>query len=284
GRLYLHDMPQASLLGDLWLYALFHFRLFSQFLADAHTGALPNYSFIEPRYFTDLFLNNIPNDEHPPHNVLYGEQLIAAVYNAVRSSPCWKQTLLIITYDEHGGCYDHVPPPAAIPPDPNSQYGYAFDTYGVRVPAVIVSPYVPPGSKIRPLRNVDGNLYPFDHTSIIATVRKLFPTLGGKLTDRDEKAPDLLSALSLTFPANDGPPRVDADRAKAPVSELQTRANAPPNGVQAALSAAATILPKQPPAITNDVPLPVPIPPNPHATVATAHANVTARISLFLGQ
>jgi phospholipase C len=114
-RVYFHDMPQSLLLKDIWLYALFHYRFFHQFLADAHSGSLPNYSFIEPRYFTDLFKNLIPNDEHPPHNVVYGEQLIAAVYNALRSSPCWKRTLLIITYDEHGGCFDHVPPPAATP-------------------------------------------------------------------------------------------------------------------------------------------------------------------------
>ncbi len=184
------------LLKDIWLYALSHYRLFDQFLADAHTGSLPNYSFIEPRYFTDLFKSFIPNDEHPPHNVLYGEQLIAAVYNAVRSSPCWKKTLLIITYDEHGGCYDHVPPPKATPPDGliANPLKFDFDTYGVRVPAVIISPYIPPGSKVRPVPAADGSTTPFDHTSIIKTVRELF-ALGGKLTARDDGGTEFIECL-----------------------------------------------------------------------------------------
>jgi phospholipase C len=281
-RVYFHDMPQSGLLRDIWLYALFHFKGFHQFLADAHTGSLPNYSFIEPRYFTDLFLNNIPNDEHPPHNVVYGEQLIAAVYNAVRSSPCWKSTLLIITCDEHGGCYDHVPPPAAVPPDPYNQYGFGFDRYGVRVPAVIVSPYVPPGSKIRPPPNADGNTYPFDHTSIIATVRNLFG-LGAPLTARDAIAPDLLAALSLAVPANDGPPNIDPSLIEPAIAELQTRADASPNGVQRSLSAAAATLPTNPPATEEDIPDPASMPPNQYPTVATAQANATARTNLFLG-
>ncbi|HEY6923981.1 MAG TPA: alkaline phosphatase family protein, partial [Steroidobacteraceae bacterium] len=147
-RVYFHDMPQSLLLKDIWPYAISHFRPFGQFLADAHTGSLPNYSFIEPRYFANLFTNHNPNDQHPPHNILYGEQLIAQVYNALRGSSCWSRTLFIITYDEHGGCYDHVPPPDAVSPDDSMEndYDFQFDAYGVRVPAVIVSPYVPPGS------------------------------------------------------------------------------------------------------------------------------------------
>jgi phospholipase C len=283
-RVYFHDMPQASLLGDIWLYALFHFRGFHQFLADAHTGALPDYSFIEPRYFTDLFLNNIPNDEHPPHNVIYGEQLIAAVYNAVRSSPCWKQTLLIITCDEHGGCYDHVAPPAAIPPDQNNQYGFAFDSYGVRVPAVIVSPYIPPGTKVRPTPNADGNTYPFDHTSIIATVRALFLPGDPQLTNRDGKAPTLLPALSLPAPANDGPDSVDASLASPAVSELLTRSSAHPNGMQASLASASAVLPLTPPASDQDVPAPATPTRAAYPSAATAQAAATARTGQFLGQ
>jgi phospholipase C len=281
-RVYFHDMPQSGLLRDIWLYALFHFKFFSQFLADAHTGSLPNYSFIEPRYFSDLFLNRIPNDEHPPHNVIYGEQLIAQVYNAVRSSPCWKTTLLIITYDEHGGCFDHLPPPAATPPDAHNQAGFSFDRYGVRVPAVIISPYVPPGSVVKPSPNADGNTYPFDHTSIIATIRKLFG-LGQKLTERDDKAPDLLSALSLVVPANDGPASIDPGLDESKFPEVQDRADAIPNGMQRSLSAAATTLPTSPPVTPADIPAPASLPTNPYETVATAQANATDRTNLFLG-
>jgi phospholipase C len=276
-RVYFHDMPQASLLGDIWLYAPFHFRGFGQFLADAHVGALPNYSFIEPRYFTDLFLNNIPNDEHPPHNVVYGEQLIAAVYNAVRSSPCWKQTLLIITYDEHGGCFDHVPPPPAVPPDGNSQYGFGFDSYGVRVPAVIISPYIPPGSRVRPPGQT-----PFDHASIISTVRALFLPADSPLTQRDAVAPTLLPSLSLAVPSNDGPASVDATVAQPAVSELEARASSVPNGMQATLSSASVVLPLAPPA--GAVPAPVTPPPKGYPSVAVAQAAATTRTQQFLGQ
>jgi len=282
-RVYFHDMPHSALLGDVWLYALFHFRFFSQFLADAHAGALPSYSFIEPRYFSDLFLNNIPNDEHPPHNVLYGEQLIADVYNALRSSPCWKNTLLIITYDEHGGCYDHVVPPAAVPPDAHGEHGFAFDAYGVRVPAVIVSPYIPPGSRIRPPPSAGGPTYPFDHTSIIATVRELFLPGDPPLTDRDAHAPSLLSALTLPTPSNDGPVVVTASLSQPEPEAVQDRASARPNGMQASLASAAAVLPVTPPAANAAIPAPATPPAVDYATTATAQASATTRTQLFLG-
>ena len=123
-RIYFHDIPQSITLSRLWLDALTHFRFFKQdFARDAATGNLPAYSFIEPRYFTDMVLGVVPNDQHPPHNVAHGEALIAEVYNAVRSGPGWRNTLLIITYDEHGGCYDHVLPPAAVAPDEKNPDG-----------------------------------------------------------------------------------------------------------------------------------------------------------------
>lgn len=285
-RVYFHDMPQSLLLKDIWLFALSHYRFFDQFLADAHTGSLPNYSFIEPRYFTDLFKSFIPNDEHPPHNVVYGEQLIAAVYNAVRSSPNWKRTLLIITYDEHGGCFDHVPPPPAISPDGviANSFQYNFNTYGVRVPAVIVSPYIPPGTKVRAAPNPDGSITPFDHTSIIKTVRQLF-SLGARFTARDEAAPSLISALKLAAPNNDGPARVDAVLVKPLPAQLTTRAAASPNGMQASLAAAAATLPPIPPKTETDIPASfTPIPLDiPTVTVASAAVGATTRTNLFLG-
>jgi phospholipase C len=278
-RVYFHDMPQSILLQDVWLYALSNYRFFSQFLADAHAGSLPQYSFIEPRYFTDLSRNLLPNDQHPPHNILYGEQLIAQVYNALRSSPCWSRTLFVIVYDEHGGCYDHVPPPAATPPDHAmaNRYGFTFNAYGVRVPAVVISPYVPPGSIIRP-----ASATPFDHTSLIRTVRELFD-LGPPLTARDGVAPSLVPVLSLPGPTNNGPPTVTAKVAAPVPSQVAVRANAAPNGMQAALSAAATILPTVPPAASGKVPDPAQLPVNPHLTVTTAQNNATVRTNQFLG-
>ncbi len=145
-RVYFHDLPQSAVLCELWPSLPFHFRLFeTEFARDAAAGHLPSYSFIEPRYFIDSD-GSPPNDQHPPHDIAHGERLIAAVYNALRNGPGWARTLLLVTYDEHGGCYDHVPPPPATPPGGPYGDGFGFDRYGVRVPAVIVSPMSRPAA------------------------------------------------------------------------------------------------------------------------------------------
>jgi len=164
---------------------------------------LPFYSVIEPAYYLGA-----KNDQHPSKYIGPGEELIATVYNALRSGPRpqWLSTMLIILYDEHGGTYDHVPPPQAVPPDSISTSPFNFDRYGVRVPAVIVSPYIQPQTVLRP---PVGAPFPFDHTSVLATLRKRF-TLGAPLTKRDEVAPDLESVLSLEQPTNLGPERLSA--------------------------------------------------------------------------
>ena len=113
-------------------------------------GLLPSYSFIEPRYFVSRFRDKVPNDQHPPTNLIHGEKLIADVYNALRAGPNWTKTLLIITYDEHGGTFDHASPPSATPPGPPYGDGFTFNRFGARVPAVLISPLIPPGSVIRP--------------------------------------------------------------------------------------------------------------------------------------
>lgn len=236
-RVYFHDFPQSLLLEDILDVAASHYHLFSQFLVDAEAGVLPAYSFIEPNYFANLFTGTPPNDQHPPHDVRYGEKLIADVYNAIRASSCWEKTLLIITYDEHGGCYDHAPPRAAVPPGDGKSApdGFAFDTYGVRVPAVIVTPWILAGSVLAPLADGD---YPFDHTSIIKTVRELFG-IPEPLTDRDAAAPSLLPYLSLAAPFNDGPSAVKPQNVQPGRTEMQNFGNALPNEYLKALGAAA---------------------------------------------
>ena len=119
-----------------------------------NTGDFPRFSFIEPKYFgTDQ------NDDHPPHNIMKGEKLIADTYNALRSNPAlWQSTLLVVVFDEHGGFYDHVPPPVAIPPAPPKPGDeWVFDRLGVRIPAILVSPWVNRGVEHTP----------FDHTSVL---------------------------------------------------------------------------------------------------------------------
>ena len=246
-RIYSHDIPQTMTLAAILSELPDHLYSFEKdFMADAMAGKLPNYSFIEPRYFPNMFLNRMPNDQHPPHDVSFGERLIARCYDALRNGAGWKKTLFIITYDEHGGIYDHVPPPAAVRPDGLMPDGFAFDRYGVRVPAVLVSPWIPPGSIVRPPPE---SRYPFDHTSILSTLRALFG-LGAPLTERDNVAPDLVASLSLATPSNDGPRSLTMPTISASPADLVAAHQAAPNGMQKALAQVAAHLP----AGTTDVP------------------------------
>ena len=151
------------------------FGTYAQFLGDCRNGQLPDYCFIEPNYNdheTEVG-EEIANDQHPDHNVQAGEVFIAAVYNAIKqNSDLWKSTALLITYDEHGGIYDHVPPPACTPDqftasanDTGTGVEFRFDRLGVRVPAVLVSPWIAKGTVVDRV---------FDHASIPATVTKFF--------------------------------------------------------------------------------------------------------------
>ena len=235
-KIYYGDLAQAHALSQLLVLAS-HFHPYTAFLQDAQAGTLPTYSFIEPRYFAGF--TDLPNDQHPPHNVTLGEQLIASTYNALRAGPKWTKTLLIIVYDEHGGCYDHVGPPLATPPGPVTTAPFNFDRYGVRIPAVLVSPYIAQGTKLRPTGNV-----PYDHTSIIATLRKRFPELGGPLTDRDASAPTFDNALTLPAPTNLGPPKVQVVKPVHPTPVDLAKAHAMPvNDMQRALVHLAASLP-----------------------------------------
>jgi phospholipase C len=173
-----------------------NFSPFVQFAADCAAGSLPAYSFIQPR----LIINH--NDMHPPvipnqrvhSSVLAGEVLVREIYDAVRLGPLWDRTLLLITFDEHGGCYDHCPPPRAVPPLANPDYplqdGFGFNRFGVRVPALFISPRVEPGTVVRAMGDA-----PFDHTSVIRSICERWNLEG--LTDRDRAAPDFGHVLTL---------------------------------------------------------------------------------------
>jgi phospholipase C len=130
------------------------------FLEDAAAGSLPSVSWIDPA-FTNFNLLGFPvNDDHPPADIKDGQDLVLAIYDALAAGPQWHRSMLVIVYDENGGFYDHVPPPAAADSEPEM-----FGRYGVRVPAIIVSPWIEPGS-------VSSTL--FDHTSIIKTILQRF--------------------------------------------------------------------------------------------------------------
>jgi phospholipase C len=181
-----------------------HFGHFGDFQARCKAGTLPAYSFLEPDF------GATGNSQHPNYNVAAGEQLIHDLYYAVRNSPNWNQTLLIITYDEHGGNYDHVPPPAgAIPPDQSlAEFGFDFTRFGVRLPAVLISPRIAPGTVFRAKTGT------IDHTSVLKTIETLWNL--PPLTARDKAAPGLGDVLTLAQPRKDDP----IQGVKAPVAML----------------------------------------------------------------
>ena len=176
-----------------------HFRGMGEFEEDCRDGTLPEYSFVEPSFQIE------PNDEHPPHDVSLGEQFLLRVWKAVSGGKEWESTLLLITFDEHGGCYDHVEPPPAVPPDAASnpgEEGFRFDRYGVRVPTVLISPYIEAGTVFRSPSDV-----PYDHTSILATIRDWLQIPAEKMLSsaRVEKAPRFGNVLTRTAARTDLP-------------------------------------------------------------------------------
>jgi phospholipase C len=221
---YFTDLPATAIVPQNLENHIGNYLPITQFFLDAAAGTLPAVSFVDPEFGLvdvvgqELFsylnglpglpaslaasLNNLENkldaqggDEENPQDIAIGEAFVASVVNAVMASPNWSRTLLVWTYDEHGGYYDHVPPvslvqPDNIPPDlgPNDVPG-TYNISGIRVPTVVVSPY----SRPHAVSNM-----PHDHTSIIATIAAKWNLPA--LTFRDAQAPTLLDYLDLTAP------------------------------------------------------------------------------------
>ncbi len=181
-----------------------HFGHFRDFQSRARAGTLPAYSFLEPSFGSN------GNSQHPNYDVSLGEQLMHDVYYAVRNSPNWNDTVLIINYDEHGGNYDHVPPPsgAAQPDNSVGEFGFDFRRFGVRIPALLISPRIAAGTVFRAKRGV------IDHTSVLKTLELRWGL--APLTARDKAAADLGDVLTLAQPRQDDPlvgveiPRADS--------------------------------------------------------------------------
>jgi len=146
---------------------------FKDFQNRAQIGKLPAFSYLEPHWTGPVTTGN---DYHPNSVIGPGEAFLQSVYVAVRNGSQWKNTLLIITFDEHGGTYDHVPPPwGALNPDGlnGDETGFKFDLFGVRVPTILVSPFVHQSTVFRaPEEDIKNQKYPFDHTSFIKTLLK----------------------------------------------------------------------------------------------------------------
>ncbi|MFC5472422.1 alkaline phosphatase family protein [Paraherbaspirillum soli] len=199
-KIYHDGFPQSVILDRL--KAKFFgsaYAAMAEFQKDAAVGGnFPEYAFIEARYFDGP--NGRQNDQHPPTGVQEGERLIATVYNTLRGNDAlWKSTLLIILYDEHGGFYDHVAPPPTVAPDQHVTSTFSFQQLGVRVPAILVSPYVK--------RGVDHTVY--DHTSILRYLCEKWQL--PHLCRRTEPTPGVnvigsfAHAVSLSAPRDDVP-------------------------------------------------------------------------------
>lgn len=197
-RLYAgDDFPMVAALKGVSLFDIHHY---SEFAADLRQSTFPyGYIFIEPSY--DV-LNEYRNStsQHPLTDITLGDALIKETYEAIRNSALWETSVLIITWDEHGGFYDHDTPPAAVAPGDSqpkgkhNQFGFTFEQYGPRVPAIVISPLLPKNT-------IDHRLY--DHASIPAMIKAVFGA--GPLTARDSQAnsPDRL--LSLPAARQDAP-------------------------------------------------------------------------------
>jgi phospholipase C len=197
----------------------------SQFYADCASGSLPAFSLVDPDF-------NMSSEENP-QDVQYGDVFLSKVVDAVTSGPKWSKTMLIWNYDEHGGYYDHVPPPAAVTPDDippmlsADNVPGAFDRLGFRVPAGVVSPYARKN-------HVSHTVY--DHTSVLRTVEVKWNLPA--LTRRDAAANDLFDMVDFSSPpAFLHPPRLHAPAdpaAKASCLVSGPGTIPPPNAVIAA--------------------------------------------------
>jgi phospholipase C len=196
-KVYFGDTPLSFLFVHQWSpeNAARHHHMMA-FYQDAAGDAdkFPAFGFIEPAY-----LQPGANDAHPPHDIISADGLVASVYNAIRKNDkLWNSTLLILLCDEHGGFYDHVVPPAAIPPDHHSEE-YGFTRYGVRVPALLISPYVS--------NAICSEL--LDHTSLLKYLQDKWGL--NDLGDRTARANTFKDAVNLgAAPRTDTPLRIDS--------------------------------------------------------------------------
>lgn len=207
------DFPVVGALAGMDLATMAtNFHGLDDFASDLKDSSFDSaYVFIEPNYGHVLTHGSnfqCGNSEHPIDDVTRGDALIKYVYDAIRQSPCWESSVLVVLYDEHGGFYDHVAPPPAVPPgdatDPaNNGHGFRFDRQGVRVPAVIASPFIP---SLRAQGALDQNCNLIDHTqydhgSLLATIEDIYGL--SPLTQRDARAASFASLLSLASPRTD---------------------------------------------------------------------------------
>jgi phospholipase C len=213
GRIYYYDQQSSTMeVINLLQRQPQLFGAYQDFVQACENDELPTYSFIEPNYTDHPGPGGgqiLASDQHPDHAVQEGERFIAMVYNAIRTNPVWEKTALLIVYDEHGGLYDHVVPPPCTPDgytasadDTGTGEPFKFDRLGIRVPAILVSPYVPRGTIVAGPEVANGIAY--EHACIPGTITNQFlKNYAGLRTPREKAAPDFLSPLTDTLRVDD---------------------------------------------------------------------------------
>lgn len=232
---------------ELFIEGLAHAPEFTiqmeQFYADVREGRLPNFVFINPRSGVNLTTGYGSNDLHPDHDVALGEKLYKDLYEALRASPQWNETLFAVLFEEHGGFWDHVAPPAPIPPPGDGEASYPdkfdFARAGIRIPALLVSPWIPRGTVLthppEAQKPAPNSIY--ELTSFMATARKLLGFMNGTkpLTQRDAWAATFEHVFAeLDTPRDDCPTQLPA----APPPSATAAAKEPfrpVNGLQTAI-------------------------------------------------
>jgi phospholipase C len=208
-KIYFHDIPQSiCLVHQRQPERVARYFPTAQFYEDARgpEADFPAFCFIEPDY------NGVTeNDDHPPHDVMKAQKLLADVYNALRANPeLWASTLLAVLYDEHGGFYDHVEPPAAVPPDDLHDES-TFDRLGVRVPALLVSPWVDQGFDATAFDHTSLRMYLIDKWGLGLLGNRTAQASGiGMFIKRDTPRPGTVERIDLT-PDQLRPPDPDLD-------------------------------------------------------------------------
>ena len=208
-KIYYFDQASSTLeILNLLQHQPSFFGTFNQFLNDCRNDQLPSYSFVEPNYTDHEDASGamwIASDQHPDHHVREGERFIATVYNALRKNPVlWPKSAMLLVYDEHGGIYDHVVPPSVVtdgfvaqPAATGTGQPFLFDRLGVRVPAVLISPWIPKGTV------VNGRV--FEHASIPATVTDWKIGLFNDRSPREKNSETFLDLLTAQVMRNDCP-------------------------------------------------------------------------------
>jgi phospholipase C len=184
GRYYYSDVPFLALWGAKYVPIG---RPIGAFFADCAAGTLPHVAFVDPRFIDEN--SGTSGDDHPHADIRNGEAFMAGIYHAVTTSPSWQSTLLVFNYDEWGGFYEHVPPPAAPIPPADRAAGNQDGLRGFRVPCLLVSPWARRGFVAKRI---------YDHTSILKTIESRWSL--PPLTVRDQKANDITAELDPASP------------------------------------------------------------------------------------